>query len=235
MAKKVFLIDWQRGIGLNKSAKSFHSLNPHFTEHTQLWQDVEELRADWRSEIQVQKDKIKSSLSTSRQNIAIKKGTRMKCYFRWGVQAHHTGSWVRWSLWGSHTAGWIPPDTGPRWSKHRSYTPLKHKKKEIKKKNTNVNAKKPSFPAAFEIVTWDQQKRDSFVITSWRKSAMWQLWKCCKLPATKRKVSHLRGYLTKWLQVECTFPVWDVGTTPAHFCPKGPKGFLLKSLSSNLG
>lgn len=46
MAKKVFLIEWQRGIGLNKSAKSFHSLNPHFTEHIQLWQDVEELRAD---------------------------------------------------------------------------------------------------------------------------------------------------------------------------------------------
>lgn len=46
MAKKVFLIEWQRGISFNKSAKSFHSLNPHFTEHTQLWQDVEELRAD---------------------------------------------------------------------------------------------------------------------------------------------------------------------------------------------
>lgn len=48
MAKKVFLIEWQRGMGFNKSAKSFHSLNPHFTEHAQLWRDVEELRADWR-------------------------------------------------------------------------------------------------------------------------------------------------------------------------------------------
>lgn len=53
MAKKVFLIEWQRGIGFNKSAKSFHSLNSLFTKHTQLWQYVEQLRADWRWEIQI--------------------------------------------------------------------------------------------------------------------------------------------------------------------------------------
>lgn len=54
--------------------------------------------------------------------------------------------------------------------------------------------------------------------------------KCCKLPATKRKVSHLReslqGNVTKWQQVECTFPVWDVGTKPALFFQKVSQGFV---------
>lgn len=69
MAKKVFLIKWQRGLSFNKSAKSFHSLNLPFTEHTQLWQETEELRADWRWEIHVLKDHLDQinpmSLSTS--------------------------------------------------------------------------------------------------------------------------------------------------------------------------
>lgn len=39
-AKKVFLIERQRGIGFNTSAKSFHSLDSCFLKHPGLWQEV---------------------------------------------------------------------------------------------------------------------------------------------------------------------------------------------------
>lgn len=172
MAKKVFLIEWQRGIGLNKSAKSFHSLNPNFTEHIQLWQDVEELRADWRWEIQVHKDHL-DQIKSINLFVHINKITVMKKELKWSAIS---GEGFKLTILAAGSAeacgavtklaGSLPtaaPVEANTVATHR-WNIKKKKKKEINKKILSecIFEKKPSFQQRLRRLPENSSKWSEF-------------------------------------------------------------------------